>query len=493
MKIIKYIFIILLFCYAALAITFALHSYPLFRQDAICFLPTSYFINHNHQLINPLYDAGIDPTNHRFLFYPPLFPYVIALIVKLLPQSSGEVHLALTIINICGLIVTMLCAYIYIKRNTIKFNYLLYAFIGMWVVTLFSFNEIFEGRPEILCNFFIACFLFNNLYQAKAYSNFFNGFIIGLNAITSPISTIYLSIIIVGILFYHHSFKLKPILQIVIGFALVVSFFIVLYPYHLIDLYHGLIKHSTNVVVNRANAGGDRLNWLKGIYITTPFHTLIGVTFLISILYLLYLLIKQRKWISLICFFILIAAINYFAFKNVMMSYNMYVLAYFCMFLLLVFFIDIINRKVFLKFTSTLVMVLFLLLLVNSVGLARTTLVFFNSRDKEVPVNDLRKDIKLLSAKLEKDKKIYVTFSLWPACLDQTQSVVSNTILGAPVDNPSFQYIIMQQSNSGQSMPPVIPNYKLIKNNYIQEHPMFFNVKIGNTYPFYQTAIYERN
>lgn len=493
MKIIKYIFIILLVCYAALAVTFALHGYPLFRQDAICFLPTSYFINHHNQLINTFYDAGVDSTNHKFLFYPPLFPYVIAVIVKLLPSNLGEIHLALTVINICSLIILLLCAYIYIKRNTTKFNYLLYAFIAMWVVTSFSFNEIFEGRPEILCDFFIACFLLNNLNRAKPYANYINGIIVGLNAITSPISTVYLSIITVGILFYYNNFKLKPILQTVIGFIIVFCSFTILYPYHLIDLYHGLIKHSANVVVNRANAGGDRLNWFKGIYITTAFHTLIGITFLISILYLLYILIKQKKITVLLCFVLLSIAVSYFAFKNVMMSYNMYVLAYLFMFLLLAFFIDVINKKIFPRLTNTLFVVLFLLLSINSIGFARTILVFLNSKSREVSVDDLNKDIKILIKKLEKGKKIYITFSLWPSCLDKSNLVVSNAVLGTPEDNPALQYIILQQSNSGQVTAPIIPNYKLIKNSFITDHPAFLSFKIGNTYPFYQTAIYERN
>ncbi|RYY07960.1 MAG: hypothetical protein EOP43_01655 [Sphingobacteriaceae bacterium] len=493
MKSIKYIFIILLALYAILSVTFAIHSYPLFRQDAICFLPTSYFVNHHNQLINPLYDAGIDIVNHKFLFYPPLFPYVIALVVKLLPSSLGETHLALTIISICGLIILLLCAYIYIIRYTKKYSYILYAFTGIWIVTLFSFNEIYEGRPEILCDFFIACFLLNNLNRTKSYSNYINGIIIGLNAITSPISTIYLAIITIGILFYFNDFKLKTVLQTIIGFVIIFSSFSIIYPYHLIDLYHGLIKHSTNVVVNRASAGGDRLNWFKSIYLVTPFHPMVGVTFIIAIGYLFYILMKQKKLITTLCFILLLTAVGYFAFKNVMMAYNMYVLAYLYMFLILVFFVEIINKKIFVNYTNTSFIVLFLLLACNSIGFVRTALVFTSTQDKEVSVNNLRKDINMLSKKLKNGKKIYITFSLWPSCLDKTDYVVSNTVLGTPADNPLLQYIILQQSNSGQITAPEIPNYTLIKSNFIPDNPKFLNFKIGNTYPYYQTAIYERN
>lgn len=491
-RIVIYIFVSLTVLYAVVAFAFAVNGYPGFRQDAICFLPTSYFINHQHLLINPLYDAGVDPITHKFLFYPPLFPYVVALITKLLPANDGEIHVALTFINICSIILILISAYIYIKRNVINHRFILYPFLAVWVIALFSFNEIFEGRPEILCNFFIACFLLNNLNRDRRFSNFINGILIGLNAITSPISTLYLVIITLGLLFYNNNFKLKPIIQTAIGFVLVFSCFVLLYPYHLIDLYHGLIKHSTNVVFNRANAGGDRLNWFMGIYIITPFHTLVGVTFLISICYTLYLLIKQKKIITILCFFLLFASIGYFAFRNVLMSYNMYVLASLYMFLLLVFFVDIINRKIFAKFINASFVILFLLLFSNSLGLFRTTLVFLSTMDKKVSISDLRKDINVLSTKLKKDKKIYITFSLWPSCLDKTNSITSNTVLGSPNDNPSIQYIILQQCNSGQSIAPRIAGYELIKNGFIPDHPMFGKLKIANTYPWYQTAIYER-
>src|ERR1700743_1476840 len=92
---IKLALFIFLIC-AVITFLFAFHGYPLLGVDSVCFLPTSYFINHYHQLVNPLYDAGIDTLHHKFIFYPPLFPYVISLITHVMPGYFTDIFFALT-------------------------------------------------------------------------------------------------------------------------------------------------------------------------------------------------------------------------------------------------------------------------------------------------------------------------------------------------------------------------------------------------------------
>jgi len=475
--------------YVILSLIYAINCYPLFFQDGLCFLPTSYFINHQHQLINPLYDAGIDPISHRFLFYPPLFPYIVAVICKLLPDTYNQFNISLSIIDISSVIILLRSAYIYIRNYNINYNIYFYLFLTIWTIALFSFHGTVDGRPEILSDFFIACFLLNNLSSKSKYIlNIINGILIGLNAINSPISTFYLIIITAGILFYNNNFKVKPILQTVLGFSVVFACFASLYPYHLIDLFHGLIKHSGNVVVKRANDGSDRLEWLSKIYFFTPFHPFAAISFLISIFYTLYFLIKRKKVLSVACFVLLFMAIYYFAFKNVLMSYNMFVLSSLYVFALLMLMIDILNRKLFVNFLNASFLILFTILIVNSLGLFRTALLYFSTQDKVVTIDKVEREINFLSKKLKKDKKILLTFSLWQPALNQVNSVTSYT----STENPIIQYVIYQQSNSGLSTPPNLPGFKLIKNGFIPNHPMFWKIKIGNTYPYYQIAIYEK-
>ncbi|RYY07638.1 MAG: hypothetical protein EOP43_02700 [Sphingobacteriaceae bacterium] len=97
--------IFLFIFYIIVTFQFASNGYPGFIQDSTCFLPTAYFINHFHQLINPLYHAGLDPVHYRFLFYPPLFPYIIAWINSLMPEFYNNMYVAQNIIDVLSMFV----------------------------------------------------------------------------------------------------------------------------------------------------------------------------------------------------------------------------------------------------------------------------------------------------------------------------------------------------------------------------------------------------
>ncbi|RYX84285.1 hypothetical protein EON73_03385, partial [bacterium] len=103
----KSLLLVIVFAYLLLTFLFAFNGYPGFIQDSTCFLPTAYFINHFHQLINPLYDAGLDPLQHRFLFYPPLFPYIVAAINQLMPEFYNNMMVSLTLIDNLSLLLLL--------------------------------------------------------------------------------------------------------------------------------------------------------------------------------------------------------------------------------------------------------------------------------------------------------------------------------------------------------------------------------------------------
>ncbi|RYY07909.1 MAG: hypothetical protein EOP43_01835, partial [Sphingobacteriaceae bacterium] len=120
--------LLLLLGYLVLTFLFAFNGYPGFIQDSTCFLPTAYFINHFHQLINPLYDAGLDPLQHRFLFYPPLFPYTVAIINRLLPEFYNNMMVTLTLIDNLSLLVLLTSVVIHIRKNKVLVTNKLYWF-----------------------------------------------------------------------------------------------------------------------------------------------------------------------------------------------------------------------------------------------------------------------------------------------------------------------------------------------------------------------------
>ncbi len=480
----KSILALLLFVYVFLTFLFAFNGYPGFIQDSTCFLPTAYFINHFHQLINPLYDAGLDPLQHRFLFYPPLFPYVIAFINRLMPEYYNNMAVSLTLIDDLSLVVLLISVGIYIRKNSIKLSGNLYLFAILWLIALFSFYGVQEGRPEVLCKFFIACFLLNNVYQSKKLIDFTNGLLVGLNLITSPVSTFYLMVITVGLLFYQNKFQLKPILQTLAGFAIVLAVFTILYPYHLSELIHSLQKHSQNVIVNRVSTGGFK-NFVQ-FYITYAYAPFLVVNFMIAIVYVGYKLLKIHKFFSVGLLLILTSLVSYFSFKDMPMNYNMLVLSPLFFFILFVVYIEIAKHKASGFFLKVNLFILILTLFVNSTGFIRKTLLYFATKNEQVSGLDFRQQFMKVYNSTPKNKKIAISFSLWPYCLDKYKNITMNNL------DTAVKYEISQQLYSGSNEPKPENGFKLITNNFIIKHPKLGKLPLGNTYPWFQTAVYER-
>ncbi len=480
----KTILAVLFTVYVCLTFLFAFNGYPGFIQDSTCFLPTAYFINHFHQLINPLYDAGLDPLQHRFLFYPPLFPYIVAIVNTSMPEYYNNMMVSLTFIDNLSLMVLLISIVVYIRKNKILVSKNLYLFAILWLIGLFSFYGVQEGRPEVLCKFFIACFLLNNVYQSKRFCDFNNGLLVGLNLITSPISTFYLMVITVGLLFYQNKFKLKPIFQTLIGFAIVIAIFTVLYPYHLSELIHSLQKHSQNVIVNRVSTGGFK-NFIR-FYITYAYAPFLIVNFLIAIVYVGYKLLKKNKFISVGLLLILTSLVSYFSFKDMPMNYNMLVLSPLFFFIIFVIYIEISKQKVSNVFMKVSSLILILTLFVNSTGFIRKTLLYFATQNEQVSGETFRQQFIKVYNSTQKNKKIAISFSLWPYCLDKYKNITMNNL------DTAVKYEISQQLYSGSNEPKTENGFKLIRNNFITKHPKLGKLPLGNTYPWFQTAVYER-
>ncbi|MGI4020463.1 MAG: hypothetical protein ACRYFA_03080 [Janthinobacterium lividum] len=471
--------------YTYLTFQFAFNGYPGFIQDSTCFLPTAYFINHFHQLINPLYHAGLDPIQHRFLFYPPLFPYVIAWINSLMPEFYNNMYVTQNLIDVLTMFVLLTSVVVYIKKNNLQVTIALYLFSILWILGLFSFYGIQEGRPEVLCKLFITCFLLNNVYQSKKSTNVINGLLVGLNLITSPVSTFYLMLITVGLLTYKNEFKLKPIVQTLLGFAIVLSCFAIVYPYHLIELIRGLQKHSQNVIVNRFST--DSFKTFISFYITYTYSPFLIFNFLIAIIYTGYKILKKSDWITFGLLVILTCLVSYFSFKDMPMNYNMIVLTPMFFFLIFVVITKVLDRSRSALQSKVLSILIALLLIVNSAGFIRKTLLFYGTYNDRVAYTDFRKEFVKVIQSTDKDKKVAITFSLWPYCLDQYKRITLNQT------DTTIKYLFVQQAYSGATEPQPQPGFKLIKNQFITKRPRLGKLPLGNTYPWFQTALYQRN
>jgi hypothetical protein len=475
---------ILLFAfYIIVTFQFAFSGYPGFIQDSTCFLPAAYFINHFHQLINPLYHAGLDPVQHRFLFYPPLFPYVIAWINNLMPEFYNNMYVTLNIIDVLSLLVLLISVIVYVKKSRINLTVRLYAFAVLWLVGLFSFYGIQEGRPEVLCKFFISCFLLNNIYRSK-FHYFLNGLLVGLNLITSPVSTFYLMLITIGLLTYRKEFKLKPILQTLTGFIIVLTCFTIVYPYHIMELIRGLQKHSQNVIVNRFST--DSFKNFISFYITYAYIPFLIFNFLIAVIYVGYRIFKKSDLITFGLLVILTVTVSYFSFKDMPMNYNMIVLTPLFFFVIFVVITKVLDKSKTSLNAKALSLSLALLLIINSAGFIRKTLLFYATKNERVSFTDFRKEFISIINATDKDKKVAITFSLWPYCLDQYKKITLNTA------DTSIQYFMSQQLYSGFNEPQPQPGFIVIKNHFITKRPKLVKIPLGNVYPWFQTAIYKR-
>ncbi|AMR32953.1 hypothetical protein A0256_16775 [Mucilaginibacter sp. PAMC 26640] len=469
---------------------FAFSGYPLFVVDSGCFLPVSYFINHGNHLVNPFYDAGIDQVSHRFLFYPPLFPYVVGFINRLLPTDINNLFISLTIIDDLTIIITFLSIYLYLKKTGFLAGKSAYIYFGLLATASFAFQGISTGRPEILSRLLISCFILNNIGWPSTLKYTLNGLLVGLAFITSPISGFYLVFIAAALLSYSNNFTLKPIASTCFGVISVIGIFILVYPYPLAELINGMRIHSANVIFNRN--GSDMLQTFIAKYITAPATPLGIVPFVIVCVYIYVYLINRKLTLTFIFSTLLIGTVLYFAFyKDLNMAYNLYVLSPLAIFLIAVIFARNYRSISLLK---NLNLVIALILFVNTTGFIRKTVVFFITKEQLVAPGDFRTQLSNIIKQTKPNEKVVVSNGLWPYALGNYEKVIlyrtgdMNYIL----NNVSVKFMLIQQSNSGLLKPKVYPRFKLVKNGFNTDNVKVWHLTLGNTYPGHQTAVYER-
>jgi hypothetical protein len=482
-------FKLLLFCTCiclVLAWVFALNGYPLFIDDSDCFLPTAHFINHYNLLIDTLYDPQIG-LNDKFLFYPPLFPYVIALLVKLVPGYLHMYQFALILIDSLTELILIYCIYLYTAKHRHKNSVSAYFFYAIWVVALFSFHEIVSGRPEILGKLFVALFILNNL-RKTGRQHFINGLLIGFSAINSPIATFYLIIITGCILFYTWSFNLRQVTTIIAGLMVVFIPFIILYPYTVTDLILTMQQHSKKVIFTRTDTS-------LALFIRYHMAFIIPLSIgpsVVALFYVLYKLNAAKKYYTFCLVLILMFVAAYFAFKSMPLYYNLYVLSPIVLFIVFILFVKTQQNED--KYSRVLGIFLIILLAVNSVGFIRKTAVFIAIQNNYITSANYKKTFTSVTKSLPVNKKVAVSPGLWPFSMDKIKQLTiihSNYEMEILADT-AVKIVIIQQSNSGLAVPKRFNHFKLINNQFIKNKVKLMGVTLGNTYPGYQVAIYER-
>jgi hypothetical protein len=469
---------------------FAFYGYPLFTDDAVCFLPASYFINHYDKLINPFYISNLNFDNNRLLFYPPLFPFVTSLIVKILPTNTNVIHIALTLLDDLTIVIASASIYFYVRKENLYSSWQTCLFIIVWLFAFFGFQGVGGGRPEILSKLFLSCFLLNNVLSKGNVRSLLNGIILGLNAITSPISTFYLMIIYACCILYKKDFKLVDLIYSSVGLLLVFLGFVSLYPYKISELIANMTFHSRIVIFNRSSDGVQ--SFISGHLLSVlPFSIL---PFLIVLIYVLYRLVVEKKYLVLCLVVALSITVSYFSFRAMAMSYNLYVLTPIILFVLFVVYMrayeySLISNSRLAKFVPFFII---FTLAVNSIGIARQIAVFSVAQRQYYSADLCRTNIINVIKHVGKGKKIAISASLWPLCLNVANKVVMLDAHKKTTLNPSIQYLIIQQNYTGKSRPVNYEHYRLIKNQFNLHKIQVMGATVARTCPGYQVAIYER-
>ncbi len=366
----KYIYLFFFICIASLFSLFAYNGYPLFGGDSYSFMPTAIHLNRGDGLINSLYTPT---SNEKMLFYPPLFPYFQSLL--LFTNKPNELFISLSITSILTLFIMFMVLSKLLSRTEPSFSkYILFLVISIGIATGL---DISSGRPEILLNLWISIGLLVYVYEVKQQDYLF-GILLTLIGLTSPITGIYLSLILL-LLFIHRKKQLSNYVKLLSSSFLVFIIFLLVYPYSFIELIQTMIAEAQKIVFSRDDVYSIK-EFIKYHFIY-PSYTFYFLLFFLSIIFIIKYLYKSITSITL--FALLIGLMFYFGFRNLATNYYIYNIY-------LIYVFIVISTLLKYRYNLTLVLIFAL----TSIGFIRKTTLFFYFYDERAVVNTVNNSLK---------------------------------------------------------------------------------------------------
>lgn len=464
---------------AAVYILFTWYGYPLLTNDSQCFLPAAVEIKNGGGLINPFYNANFIEGN-KFLFYPPFFPVFMSL---LLPGvGAGALYVSILVVNLSSLFISLLILKELYKKldNVAEQAFQMNLFSVFWLFANCTFIIPANTRPEMLCRLFLYLIVFLAL-KRSSFKYFAAGTICALSILTSPVFGIYAGFII--LLYFVYEQNVKPLIPFAAGCLVVAAFFFILYPYKISELLQTMQLHSKNVIFQR-NEGFSLSAFLT--YHVMSYNASFGILlFLTAVAIAVYTFIPTLKGafakpVFLGLLSLLLLLVLYFTFKNLPMSYYMYVLSP-----LLLYFI----AAGFFKQSSRLVKrYLLLLVMLVSFSFLRLVGVFaVNLPTAQYPLEKMSGYMEPFK-KME-GKKIGLSTALWPFFAGK---VTCKPAIYDELRKEDFDYLILQQYTSNKMQPSPIPGYELAEDHF-DKHPVTIGGFTVSKYaPLYQYAVYKK-
>lgn len=484
----RLVLIFVVVCVSAAFFIFARYAYPVPAGDSLYFLVPAVQFAAKDALITPLYPSDwmlnqiIDPAGmKRFLFYPPLFPLFVSLLMPV-PNVYG-VFWSLAFINTAVLLISAFLFYKIVKQSGLTWLIVL-----LFVLSILAFaSSLAEtGRPEALARLWVSFGILVFFYAPKKYDWLFYGVLLGLMFVTHPAGGIF-SLLIIGIMLGVR-FKLKDV--ILRGSAILfLGFFtslgiIALGPVGINETVSGIYRHTVavnEVIALQAQKFFTFSNLFTYFVVSsaTPFYGLVVILFLVASVYFYFK--NKKRLVSPLTVFICAALLVYSLSKAIYSGHAFYI----PLFVPLIFFIFILFFLEKGVFQKTAVIIVFALV---ATGFARTTLLFPFFVKQEATLERARVGFAELVKNYENQNvRFGVTGGFW-SLTENYENVYAYAHGEKPKENTAL--VFFQQRYSGLKEPPEINGCKVVEDKFSRETPKIFGVALANTMPGYGYVVF---
>ncbi|MEK7169288.1 MAG: hypothetical protein AAB377_00975 [Patescibacteria group bacterium] len=476
---------------AALFLVFAKNAYPVPGGDSEFFLVPALQFSNEGILTNPLFSDeqsidSIDPSGmKRFLIYPPLFPLILN--HGMTGAAPLDIFLTIAILNI---LVIWLSAWIFF-RATKKDGELGWSKVFAVILGLLALASGLvggSGRPEILGSLWAVLGILAYFYAGKKYDWSLYGILLGLMLATHLVGGI-IALLVLGTVFAARH-KPKEFFGRIFG-ALILGILtlfltIKLGPFGIWETLSGTVKNALAVSAGYTAQLSEWFTLSKFIQYyflspVTPFYAFVVILLLVSGWFFYK---KYRPQISSPRLFALCAVGLLIMLASMIYSVgHIFYLLIFAPIIFLGFLCYFSEAGNFSK------MAVFMTLALVSTAFLRTIILFPSFLKEEPTFAQVREVFAKKSGEHKNDNlKFGVTGSFWSLSEDYGRMYVYPWP-EKPKENTAF--IFFQQKYSGMIFPPEISGCDISDDKFSGEAPKFLGIKLGNTAPGYNYAVYK--
>lgn len=454
-------------------------SYDPPSTDSNGFAPAAIYFKQGNGFTNPIYQRAYDVDNQaRFVYHGPLYPLALAF---LMPRADAYGAILITrLFNAASFLIgALFIYYVSFWREQTALGWIV-SIVSLFALATVTWTDL---RPESLASIFLGCGILTlYLTNTSIWSCALVGLCAGALMLTQP--AIFLIASAALLMFWGWRFNLWQIafnyLFVGLTAAVVVgAFFIFVYPFPFSDWIAGMRTHASIAFIP------TDLSMVIPFLILTPNIPMAGIVLLYGIVIgIFYARLHKGRITCAPAFFIgamgLILSLWFFTLS---VATHNYVLAGVWP-LVLGGIVYLSSDKEHSRAIISIV-----LLGILSLGAFRQVALFSFYLKHGVGLTEARSKFSDFAAK--NPGIIATSDSMWTLSEDYSRMI--NALKGANDENlvkrPDFY--VLQQYRSGNLDPPEIGGWQLLENGFLPA-PRMFGIRVGNTPPGYQYAVYKK-